>query len=1146
MRVEPLSEYIALLSEIIENNLSICSDNECERNYAISGLPRTARPFATSAISLNHEKPIVVLTATAEEATTIHRELREYSEVVSTLARPETIVLFPPWELMPYETGSPHQDVMGDRLQCLSTIASGEAKMIVTSLPAITQYITPPDILSGSIIEIGVGNTIPLNQLVSDLIELGYRQEGLTIVPGTFAIRGGIVDVYVSGEKQPVRIEFFGDEVESIRRFNPSTQMSTSHIKEINVIPTREALTRGVDIESALKRAYAVSDDLGVRMETILASPDYENLEPFIPILYEKTTTLLDYLEDDITLIVCSAEETIRENDELHLIRWQRYESAVSRGDIMPPPSHIYTDIDEILHNKQVRKVVYLEDVKKKGLLKLTLNASKWGVSIKDTKTIDRIAYKTVRDGGSIILATDSEDTDNLINTLNTLLPRSSPYITVIRSGLMGGFYIDDIGLALTSTRQLFGGRTQKKVKTPKKKTPPDIGTPIRSYTQMDINDICVHEDYGIGVFRGLMLIRTGGTLSEYAVLEYANESRIYVPVEDTNKVFKYTGSEVSPALDRPGSRAWERRKKKAQKKAGEVAERLVRIYAERKISKGYAFGEDKPWQYQLEESFEYVETEDQLKAIEEIKKDMEKSVPMDRLVCGDVGFGKTEVAIRASFKAVLDGKQVAVLVPTTILSSQHLTTFRRRLSDFPITVEMVSRLNPPSKNREILNRLALGGVDIIIGTHRLLSKDVRFADLGLVILDEEHRFGVMQKERLKEMTKGVDVISMSATPIPRTLYLALSDIFDISNIGTPPEERQPIYTYIRRFSKDVIRDAIMREIYRGGQVYFIHNRVQTIGGIHAMLEEMLPEVRFRVAHGQMDEIELTRVMTDFYEGRFDCLISSAIVESGIDNPMVNTIIINRADRFGLAQLHQLRGRVGRGGIQAYCYLLIPSSGHISKTAQMRLETVRDTTYLGGGFSLALRDLEIRGAGNILGREQSGHIASVGFETYMKMIADEAQKMLGKLKEHKREVKVSLDINAYIPEMYIPDQKSRLSIYRQLADANKIEEIEYLENLMSDMYGEMPDEVKCLTRVAHIRVLASEARIETITEDDGLITLIGDGISSEKMSGRIEGITDTMIGVKGRAPYLMFKPTVEDNIEKLNTIISVLKHLIEN
>jgi len=1115
-------------------------------SLAIDGIPRSSYPFIATSISLLQKQNLLILTGKPEEAYRIFTEMREYAEFAKEITPPDTITLFTPWEILPYETGSPYMDVMGERLKCLSNLSSGKSRIVVTSASAIRQYIIPPEILGSATIKLHTGKIIPPGDLVSKLFTLGYRYEDITVVPGTFARRGGIVDVFQPGDRFPIRIEFFGDEIESIRVFNPTTQMSTLNIKDAQIIPTREALIENVDMEKALERAGAISDNLRNNLYRILKSPENEDLEPFIPLLYENKSTLIDYLGDNTGIIICSPEEVLTEDEELHLTEWQRYEEAVSRGYIKPPPNYLYTGIEDIISERDIKKRFYIGyPEERKRLKKLHLDSSEWGVSVKNLDAIDNRTMMIAKEGGCVVLTTDSVDTTGIYSTVTSLLPLSGRYINIITSGALGGFYIRDIGFALSSTHLLFGRETPKKIRAKKKRKIPEKAIPIKAYSQLESDDICVHEDYGIGIFKGLLVMRTEEHLSEYAVLEYRDEGRIYVPVEDTNRVFRYIGTGERPIIDRLGTRSWERRKTKAREKAGVIAEKLVQTHAQRKLAKGVAFSPDKPWQYQLEESFDYMETEDQLKAIEDVKIDMENRSPMDRLICGDVGFGKTEVAIRASFKAVLDGKQVAVLVPTTILSAQHLSTFMRRLSDFPVNIEMVSRLNSNAKNKEILKNLALGGVDIIIGTHRLLSHDVRFANLGLVIIDEEHRFGVLQKERLKTIAKDTDIIAMTATPIPRTLYLALSDIYDISTIGTPPEERQPIYTYIRKFNKDVIRDAITREVHRGGQVYFIHNRVQTIDGIHAMLQDLLPDVSFKVAHGQMDELELARIMTDFYDGKFDCLISSAIVESGIDNPNVNTIIINRADRFGLAELHQLRGRVGRGGIRAYVYLFIPASGKITKIAMMRLEAVRDANYLGGGFSLALRDLEIRGAGNILGKEQSGHIAQVGFETYMRMIEEEVDRLLGKQKEERKRASISLNINAYISEGYISDQKSRLTIYRALADASSHSEIEEAVKLMLDMYGQMPEECEYLISIARIRVSASQSGIHIITEKDGFITLIGNGINKERLVGKIEGISDIGLGERSGSPFVRLKVKAERIIDKLKIIENVILNILE-
>lgn len=1141
--MEPIERLINELSDVI--NPHIKNEGQGDTASTISGVVEKTLPILISSLLYENDNRYIFLISSPGKAHWTYNQTVEY---LNHTGNQSTIQLFPPWELLPYETSSPHSEVMGRRLHTLLQLLTDKTSSVITSPKAILKFIMPPDILTESTITVEEEAELNPPDLMNKLIDLGYSGVSLVERPGQISKRGGIIDVYPVGGEGPVRMEMFGDFVEEIRAFNPASQRSYEKSESVKILPTREAISSMVDTDRALNRASKISEDLRDNLQMTLNSPDKDGLEGYIPLIYDKTATLFDYLDEDFTLVTIYPDEVHDSVQRLTDELWKCYEDSILRKSPVLPPTKtaIYIeDLYDMAKNSPIIEVISdkINDTEDYRGRDIELNAQPLGSWKNNLKLFKTDLSRIINSKVDVILAVpDESKKPRMMEFLRIQVPELKEKITVIPSEIEGGFYIPEINSAVISERDIFIKRTKKRGGVIK--PPLEDAVPISSFADLSPGDICVHIDHGIGEFQGLMVLNVEGVKGEFALIYYRDDAKLYIPIKKVGSLYKYSSGDKTPiTLDKLGGARWKRAVKKARTSAKEIAGELLRLYSERESTRGYDFSEDSVWQYELEDSFPYEETQDQINAIVETKSDMEDQTPMDRLICGDVGFGKTEVAIRVAFKAINDGKQVAVLTPTTILASQHLSTFRERLEDFPINIEMLSRLNKPSKNRKVLHNLAVGTVDIVIGTHRLLSDDIKFNDLGLLIIDEEHKFGVSHKEKIKQLKLDVDCLTLSATPIPRTLQMSLSGIRDISLINTPPHDRLPIYTYVRKYDKRLIRDAIMREVHRGGQVYFIHNRVSNIELVANNLKELLPGVSFRVAHGQMDEDRLAMTMSDFYEGKFDCLVATTIIESGIDNPDVNTIIINNSDMFGLAQLHQLRGRVGRSGVQAFCYLLISPTKKLTRNARSRLSAIKEMTHLGGGISLALKDLEIRGAGTLFGSEQSGHISAVGFETYSRMLEEEVSKIKDDTPPPV-ESKVELKLSAYLPEGYIPESEARLGIYRQLMNAKTVEELEDLEGLLIDMYGSPPREGETLLEVVELRIRASDVGILKINRTNGYIELTFIEPPSPKTLStgeKVEGIGDIKLKPDGDNFNILIVLESQDDME----IIDALKGFIE-
>jgi len=971
----------------------------------------------------------------------------------------ERVVLpYPSHEVDPYRGLAPHIGVTSVRARALYAIAQGTARIVIASAAAVLPRVTTPDRMQAASLALKPGQDISPIDLAELLVDAGFSREDPADEHGEFAIRGGIADVFPAGETHPVRLEFIGDTIETLRTYDPSTQRSIAPIDQVAIVPLRDVLqdNRGATIFDYLARASA---------SRIIVSERDEVDANAAKVLEQIQRSYAD---------IRAAEH-----------------APQSRASSVPAPDDILVDWDTVaarFSQATTLAILGLDDssreIRSQPAMELKGRVADWVAEI-----------RRLRDEGESVLfvaATPgrAERTIELLKEYEVFaIPveraEDARYAAVLVAvgALSRGFRLPDAGLQIYAEADVF----EEERRAPERRRAATKAF-LSDLRDLKVGDFVVHVDNGIGMFVGLKQIGIGDSMQEFLELRYAGEDKLFVPVERLDLVQKFTGA-TKPPIDRLGGTSWERAKSKVKKAMRDMAEELLKLYAARKAVPGHAFAPDSHWQQEFEDAFEYDLTIDQTSAITDIKKDMETPTPMDRLLCGDVGYGKTEVAMRAAFKAVMDGKQVAFLAPTTVLAFQHQKTLKERFAGFPVRIDMVSRFRSKAEQTATLTDLEAGKVDLIVGTHRLLSKDVTFRDLGLLVVDEEQRFGVAHKEKIKQMKKKVDVLTMSATPIPRTLNMSLIGIRDMSIIETPPKDRLSIQTNVVKFDQHVIGTAIRTELARGGQVYFVHNRVESIFSIGDLVQRLVPEARVVVAHGQMDEEALERAMFDFVARKFDVLLATTIVENGLDIPNANTIIINRADRYGLSQLYQLRGRVGRSDRAAYAYLLIPPEDNLSPIAKKRLAAIKEFSDLGSGFRVAALDLEIRGAGNLLGGEQSGQIDTVGFELYMKLLEQTVRELKGEEIEDDVRATVNLRVDLKIDDSYVADMNQRLMLYRKVAAARHDEEIDRVLEEATDRYGPLPDSVLNLADYGRIRVMADQLGIDTIDREGRIVVL---------------------------------------------------------
>ncbi|MBD0746517.1 transcription-repair coupling factor [Streptomyces sp. CBMA152] len=1062
--------------------------------------PPAARPFAVAALARESGRPVLAVTATGREAEDLAAALR-------SLLPPDEVAEYPSWETLPHERLSPRSDTVGRRLAVLRRLshprdddpAAGPVSVVVAPIRSVLQ----PQVKGLGDLEpvaLRSGQSADLNEIVEGLAAAAYSRVELVEKRGEFAVRGGILDVFPPTEEHPLRVEFWGDDVEEIRYFKIADQRSLEVAEHgLWAPPCRELLLTD-DVRARAAALAEAHPELGELLGKIAEGIAVEGMESLAPVLVDDMELLLDVLPKGAMAVVCDPErvrtratDLVATSQEFLQASW----AATAGGGDAPidvGAASLWGIADVRDRARELGMMWWsvspfaaddtdLDD----ETLKLGMHAPETYRG--DTQRALADTKQWLADGWRAVYVTEGHGPasrtvevlggEGIAARLDADLAEISPSVVHVACGAIDHGFVDAaLKLAVLTETDLTGQRTAVK----------DLGRmPARRRKTIDpltleVGDYIVHEQHGVGRYLEMVQRTVQGATREYLLVEYAPAKRgqpgdrLYIPTDQLEQVTKYVGGEA-PTLHRLGGADWTKTKQRAKKAVKEIAADLIRLYSARMAAPGHAFGSDTPWQRELEDAFPYAETPDQLSTIAEVKEDMEKTVPMDRLICGDVGYGKTEIAVRAAFKAVQDGKQVAVLVPTTLLVQQHFGTFSERYAQFPVVTKALSRFQTDTEAKATLEGLKDGAVDVVIGTHRLFSSETKFKDLGLVIVDEEQRFGVEHKEQLKKLRANVDVLTMSATPIPRTLEMAVTGIREMSTITTPPEERHPVLTFVGPYEEKQIGAAIRRELLREGQVFYIHNRVESIDRAAARLREIVPEARIATAHGQMGESQLEQVVVDFWEKKFDVLVSTTIVESGIDISNANTLIVERGDNFGLSQLHQLRGRVGRGRERGYAYFLYPPEKPLTETAHERLATIAQHTEMGAGMYVAMKDLEIRGAGNLLGGEQSGHIAGVGFDLYVRMVGEavadyRAQMEGGAEEEAPLEVKIELPVDAHVPHDYAPGERLRLQAYRAIASANSEEDIKAVREELTDRYGKLPEPVENLLLVAGLRMLA--------------------------------------------------------------------------
>jgi transcription-repair coupling factor (superfamily II helicase) len=1052
----------------------------------LTGLAGSSKAYLLSHLREKVKGPLLIIVPHLRDAQSLLEDIRFFQKKTDSLP-----FLFPQWETLPYDEIPPHPEIIRERVKCLFSLLNGEEMMIISPIKALMQRVFSPLKLSESAFSLCAGEEVERDDLVNFLYEAGYTSVRIVEERGDFSIRGAIIDIYTPFYEEPLRLEFFGERLESIRRFEVATQRS---------------LPEAFMGDAILLPASDIPKDS--------SSPSL--------------SSLFGYLKKNGTIFVEGGDEVEKEAKAFSRLIRDHYEKALMKKSSLPPPEAIYLNFEGFSRCLKKFQTVFLEggplapsecqhvfsfgmetneDLRREMKAVLSIE-----VNFPETSPFS-ILLKRLHDWQGqgmrvFIVSHTAGQADRLMDLLShykvvshlekaqrfkEVLGRSEEDLFVLVGSLSSGFRNPQGGWVLLTEEEIFGERRRFQEKRVRP-WPSKAGSPaLSSYRELREDDFIVHVDYGVGCYRGLKHLNIWGVSNDYLFLEYLEGDKLYIPVDRLNLIQRYIGGDGKPPkLDKLGSGSWQRVKRRVKAAVSEMVKEILDLYAARQVFEGYGFPPLDQFYKEFEATFEYEETPDQIQAIEEVMEDMGHSKPMDRLICGDVGYGKTEVAIRAAYRAVMNGKQVAILVPTTVLAQQHHQTFQERFRIYPVAIEMLSRFKNAREQKDILQRLREGKVDIVIGTHRLLQKDVAFRDLGLVVIDEEHRFGVSHKEKLKHMRKLVDVITLSATPIPRTLQMAISGIRDLSLIQTPPENRLSIRTFVVRYDDELIREAIQREFARDGQVFFVHHRVQNIQAMTHRLKRLVPEASLAVAHGQMREKELEEVMLRFVRREINLLVCTSIIESGLDIPTANTILINHAEQFGLADLYQLRGRVGRGSQQAYAYLLIPGDLTLSKDAMRRLRAIQELSELGSGFKLAIQDLEIRGAGNLLGKSQSGHIAAVGFELYTQLMERAVKELKGESIIEEITPEIHFHLPAFIPEVYVEDTAERLSLYRRLSLSHSDDEVEMIREELTDRFGRIPMEVEHLLEVIKIKILLTRLSIKKFEENPSQLALTFD------------------------------------------------------
>lgn len=1123
----------AIIKEIVDNEkFKDCLDNINKKISQINilGLTDVAKVLSLTVAKETCKRPICLITYNEIQAKKLLEDIKYFNSKV---------VYLPKKDIVTYDYIAESKDLPYERIEALNRIYNGSADIVVTTIEACMQKMISPKELYSNVIKFEFNKEYKFEEIKEKLVKLGYERAELIEGKGQFSVRGDIIDIAITTNKG-VRVEFWGDEIDSIRYFNISSQRSIEELNEIVIYPAHEYIVTN-NIENIVNniRDKYIGEYVQEDIELIKEGNYISKIDKYLTCFYNKTANVLDYLKnnaiiflDEIGKIKTRAEniskdtqmliQTLTEKEKSIPEILQYLESYEAVEEKITKYQNVFLEKQDIAFN---RPNMYRFTFKE-------LNFYKSSIDLLVNKTIESLS-----DNKKVIILTGNEDNSKKLIALlgekeiphkyveNLNVPISNGIVMVSKGTLSSGFECFDNNLIVITSQELFSTEKKKRKSSSVFKQAEKV-----VFADLEIGDYVVHRTNGIGQFIGVNTIKTGDVTKDYIKIKYKGEDILYVPTNSLDNVRKYIGGgEAAPKLNRLGSKEWEHTKAKVKANLREVAKELIELYAKRKKAKGYAFSADSAWQKQFEDSFPYTETEDQLRCIEEVKKDMETSMPMDRLLCGDVGYGKTEVAIRAAFKAVMDQKQVAYLVPTTVLANQQYETFKERMKDFPIRVELLNRFKTQKEQKEIVKKLELGEIDVVIGTHRILSKDVIFKDLGLLIIDEEHRFGVKDKEKIKEIKTNVDVLTMTATPIPRTLHMSIVGIRDMSVIYEPPQNRKPVQTYVLEYDEEVIKEAITKELEKGGQVFYLFNNVEKIVAKAEKIADLVPEAKVEYAHGQMSGKELEEIMERFVAGEINVLVCTTILESGIDIPNANTIIVENADRLGLAQLYQIRGRVGRSNAQAYAYITYRKDKMLSEVADKRLKTIKEFTEFGSGFKIAMRDLEIRGAGSLLGEIQHGHMEQVGYDTYCNLLDEVVKNMQGIEVEEERDIQIDLNVSCYISDTYIEVTAQKIEMYQNIALAKTEEDIADVIDEATDRYGTMPKEVENLIEIARIKMLCKEKNIFKITQRMNNIVFYFDPklFNMDVVDTLVKEYKDNLRFSAGTEPYITLK--LKDN-----------------
>ncbi len=1096
--IEPLKslESFKVITESIQKDITpvlctgVIDSQKCHLAYSIQE-------------TLN--RPSIIITHSELHGKEIYEDMRFFLR--------DKVKYYPSKDIIFYNADVRSINITKQRLNILNSLIKGENITIILSVEALFDRLTPKDIFSKYILELSVADEITIKSLIERLLLMGYERAEIVEGAGQFAVRGGIVDIYTTVYENAIRIEFWGDEIDSIRLLDSFSQRSIEKVEKVEIFPMREFVYNDDDIKNAIseiekeynesyknyvnknliEESENLKDTVSEVLEKLKENKGFSGVDKYINFFYKQSVSLFDYLPSD-TLVFFDEPSRVAQHAENVLEEFnESIKNRILKGYMLPSQSNMIFSYPEISHfSQRFSRVLFsllthnIKEIAIKQVVDFSVKSTialkqRIDLFLEDLKYYCENGYKIVILSGSSTRGKRLAE-EMLQNNISAKFVDSlegeklNPSNVIITKGnLNKGFEYQHINLVFITDKELFGDEKKKK-KIKKKK-----GSKIESFTDLKIGDYVVHDNHGIGIYKGIEQIVTDGINKDYLKLQYHDGGILYVHTSQMDMIQKYIGGEgLKIKLNKLSGTEWAKAKAKTRKAVQVLAKDLIDLYAKRQAAVGHIFSKDTVWQKEFEEMFPYEETDDQLTAIEDVKKDMESQKVMDRLICGDVGYGKTEVAIRAAFKAVQDNKQVAYLVPTTILAQQHYNTFVQRMKDFPIGIEMLSRFRTRKQQSESMERLKKGLSDIVIGTHRILSKDLQFKDLGLVIVDEEQRFGVAHKEKLKQLKKNVEVLTLTATPIPRTLHMSLTGIRDISVLEEPPQERQPVQTYVMEYNPEFVKDAINRELAREGQVYYLYNRVKNISDIAAKIQKLVPQANVSYAHGQMSEHELENIMVDFINGDINVLVCTTIIETGLDIRNVNTIIIQDADYMGLSQLYQLRGRVGRSNRQAYAYLMYKRDKVLQENAEKRLQTIREFTEFGSGFKIAMRDMEIRGAGNLLGGEQHGHMDAVGYDMYCKLLDEVVMEMRNQTPPDKFETTIDININAYIPEYYIENEEQKLEIYKKISLIETEQDYFDIQEEIEDRFGTITSSVQNLLEIALVKAYAHKLGILSV------------------------------------------------------------------